>query len=178
MLFVACSSTGTREGCRRFTCAAMGRKTRVRSRWIAHGGSTLLTANAPGPAPKNLWHGRGLYSRAGQGQEFDDLVRVSDVSWRRRVVVAPVAREGLLVGGSAGGLLLEAVRADADEACRSDRPAGSSTIPASPLLGPPFLTRNGSSAELADLRGGRKPHWQDWPRDHEQDTDCHFRLRP
>ncbi|UWQ49091.1 2,3-diaminopropionate biosynthesis protein SbnA [Leisingera caerulea] len=107
-LFVACSSTGTARGCRDFL-RAKGRNTRVVA--VDAEGSTLFDGTA-GPR-KISGMGAGRLPELAQGQSFDDLVRVSDltcVAGCRRAV----AREGFLVGGSGGGVL-EAVRSMQDE---------------------------------------------------------------
>lgn len=102
-LFVACSSTGTARGCRDYL-RGMGRKTKVVA--VDALGSTLFDGVA-GPR-KISGMGAGRIPELAQGQSFDDLVRVADitcVAGCRRAV----AREGFLVGGSGGGVL-EAVR--------------------------------------------------------------------
>lgn len=102
-LFVACSSTGTARGCRDYL-RAHGRKTKVVA--VDAEGSTLFDGTA-GPR-KISGMGAGRLPELAEGQSFDELVRVSDmtcVAGCRRAV----AREGFLVGGSGGGVL-EAVR--------------------------------------------------------------------
>ena len=108
MLFVACSSTGTARGCRDYL-RRMGRKTKVVA--VDAMGSTLFNGTA-GPR-KISGMGAGRIPELAKGQEFDDLVRVSDVTCVAGCRRA-VAREGLLVGGSGGGVL-EAVRGMQDE---------------------------------------------------------------
>mgnify|MGYP005988072545 CR=1 FL=1 len=106
-LFVACSSTGTARGCRDYL-RRMGRKTKVVA--VDAMGSTLFDGTA-GPR-KISGMGAGRLPELAEGQSFDDLIRVSDiacVAGCRRAV----AREGLLVGGSGGGVL-EAVRSMQD----------------------------------------------------------------
>ena len=103
VLFVACSSTGTARGCRDYL-RRMGRKTKVVA--VDAMGSTLFNGTA-GPR-KISGMGAGRIPELAKGQEFDDLVRVSDVTCVAGCRRA-VAREGLLVGGSGGGVL-EAVR--------------------------------------------------------------------
>ncbi|WPZ27534.1 2,3-diaminopropionate biosynthesis protein SbnA (plasmid) [Sulfitobacter pontiacus] len=108
VLFVACSSTGTARGCRDYL-RRMGRKTKVVA--VDAMGSTLFNGTA-GPR-KISGMGAGRIPELAKGQEFDDLVRVSDVTCVAGCRRA-VAREGLLVGGSGGGVL-EAVRSMQDE---------------------------------------------------------------
>jgi len=107
-LFVACSSTGTARGCRDYL-HAKGRKTKVVA--VDAEGSTLFYGTA-GPR-KISGMGAGRLPELAKGQRFDELVRVSDltcVAGCRRAV----AREGLLIGGSGGGVL-EAVRRMQDD---------------------------------------------------------------
>ncbi|ATG34317.1 cysteine synthase CysK [Phaeobacter piscinae] len=107
-LFVACSSTGTARGCRDFL-RAKGRRTKVVA--VDAEGSTLFDGTA-GPR-KISGMGAGRLPELAQGQSFDGLVRVSDltcVAGCRRAV----KHEGILVGGSGGGVL-EAVRSMQDE---------------------------------------------------------------
>lgn len=102
-LFVACSSTGTARGCRDYL-RRLGRKTKVVA--VDAQGSTLFGGTAGSRKISGM--GAGRVPDLAKGQEFDDLVRVSDltcVAGCRRAV----DREGLLVGGSGGGVL-EAVR--------------------------------------------------------------------
>lgn len=102
-LFVACSSTGTARGCRDYL-RDNGRKTKVVA--VDAEGSTLFDGTA-GPR-KISGMGAGRLPELAEGQRFDELVRVSDltcVAGCRRAV----EREGFLVGGSGGGVL-EAVR--------------------------------------------------------------------
>ncbi|MEQ3634780.1 MAG: 2,3-diaminopropionate biosynthesis protein SbnA [Thalassolituus sp.] len=103
VLFVACSSTGTARGCRDYL-RRMGRATKIIS--VDAMGSVLFNGTAGSRKISGM--GAGRIPELAIGQEFDDLVRVSDitcVAGCRRAV----AREGLLVGGSGGGVL-EAVR--------------------------------------------------------------------
>lgn len=114
-LFVACSSTGTARGCRDYL-HAQGRDTKVVA--VDAEGSTLFNGKA-GPR-KISGMGAGKLPDLAKGQAFDGLERVSDatcVAGCRRAA----AREGLLVGGSAGGVL-EAVRR------RQDRLAGQTVV--------------------------------------------------
>ncbi len=107
-LFVACSSTGTARGCRDYL-KRKGRATRVVA--VDAEGSTLFDG-AAGPR-KISGMGAGRLPELAQGQSFDELVRVADitcVAGCRRAA----AREGFLVGGSGGGVL-EAVRCMQDE---------------------------------------------------------------
>ena len=109
-LFVACSSTGTARGCRDYL-HGKGRATKVVA--VDAMGSTLFDGVA-GPR-KISGMGAGRLPELAEGQNFDDLVRVSDrtcVAGCRRAA----AREGMLVGGSGGGVL-EAVRSMQDALC-------------------------------------------------------------
>ena len=102
-LFVATSSTGTARGCRDYL-AKRGRHTAVVA--VDAAGSILFNGNA-GPR-KISGMGAGTLPDLARDQQFDDVVRVSDircVAGCRRAA----AREALLVGGSGGGVL-EAVR--------------------------------------------------------------------
>ncbi len=102
-LFVATSSTGTAQGCRDYL-RKRGRRTKVVA-VDAHG--SVLFGGLPGERlVPGL--GAGRVPELAEGQEFDQILRVSDldcvVGCRRAA-----AREAVLVGGSAGGVL-EAVR--------------------------------------------------------------------
>ena len=91
VLYVACSSTGTARGCRDYL-RRMGRKTKVVA--VDAMGSTLFNGTA-GPR-KISGMGAGRIPELAKGQEFDDLVRVSDVTCVagcRRAVAAPRRRE-------------------------------------------------------------------------------------
>ncbi|QQA41451.1 2,3-diaminopropionate biosynthesis protein SbnA [Pelagovum pacificum] len=103
-LFVATSSTGTARGCRDFL-ERRGRKTEVVA--VDAEGSCLFDGTA---GPRHIpGMGAGRIPALAEGQRFDGLERVSDltcvVGCRRAA-----QREAVLVGGSAGGVL-EAVRA-------------------------------------------------------------------
>ncbi|UWR21251.1 2,3-diaminopropionate biosynthesis protein SbnA [Sulfitobacter sp. S190] len=102
-LFVACSSTGTAQGCRDYL-REQGRKTNVVA--VDAMGSTLFNGTAGKRKISGM--GAGRLPELAQGQTFDDLVRVADVTCVAGCRRA-VAKEGLLVGGSGGGVL-EAVR--------------------------------------------------------------------
>lgn len=106
-LFVATSSTGTAQGCRDYL-AQHKRNTRVVT--VDAEGSMLFNGKA---GPRYIpGMGAGQVPSLAVGQQFSELVRVSDarcVAGCRRAA----EREALLVGGSAGGVL-EAVRRSAD----------------------------------------------------------------
>jgi cysteine synthase A len=102
-LFVATSSTGTARGCRDYL-KKKGRRTQVIA--VDAEGSTLFNGT-PGPR-KISGMGAGKLPDLARGQEFDRVIRVSDircVAGCRRAA----EREAMLVGGSAGGVL-EAIR--------------------------------------------------------------------
>jgi len=100
VLFVATSSTGTAQGCRDYL-RSRGRDVRVVA--VDAEGSVLFGGAA---GPRHIpGLGAGKEPKLATGQEFDDVVRVSDidcvVGCRRAA-----EREALLVGGSAGGVLM------------------------------------------------------------------------
>lgn len=98
-LFVATSSTGTARGCRDYF-REKRRKTQVVA--VDAVGSILFGGKAGTRKIPGL--GAGVISDLAQGQEFDRVVRVSDLDCVRgcRKVAR---REAVLVGGSAGGIV-------------------------------------------------------------------------
>lgn len=106
-LFVATSSTGTAQGCREYL-AQKGRSVRVVA--VDAHGSVLFGGTAGRRAIPGL--GAGRIPELARQQQFDDVVRVTDldcvVGCRRAA-----QREAMLVGGSAGGVL-ESIRRIAD----------------------------------------------------------------
>lgn len=107
-LFVATSSTGTAQGCRRFL-HDHHRQTKIIA--VDAVGSVLFGGI---PGPRHIpGLGAGREPALARHQSFDGVFRVSDVECVvgcRRAVI----REALLVGGSAGGVL-EAIRTMQDE---------------------------------------------------------------
>lgn len=103
VLFVATSSTGTAQGCRDYL-RQQGRRTEVVA--VDAVGSVLFGGKPGERLIPGL--GAGREPELAIGQHFDRVVRVNDlncvVGCRRAA-----AREAMLVGGSAGGVL-EAVR--------------------------------------------------------------------
>lgn len=102
-LFVATSSTGTAQGCRNFL-RSRGRKTQVVA--VDALGSVLF-GGKPGRR-KIPGLGAGREPKLARNQDFDRVVRVSDIN----CVVGcrrAAKREAMLIGGSAGGVL-ESVR--------------------------------------------------------------------
>lgn len=104
VLLVATSSTGTAQGCRDYL-RHRGRDVEVIA--VDSHGSVLFNGVAGRRVIPGL--GAGKEPRIAIGQEFDRVVRVTDldcvVGCRRAV-----EKEALLVGGSAGGVLLAASR--------------------------------------------------------------------
>ncbi|WDQ15022.1 2,3-diaminopropionate biosynthesis protein SbnA [Rhodopirellula sp. P2] len=104
VLFVATSSTGTAQGCRDFL-KSRGRNVQVVA--VDSVGSVLFGGSS-GPR-KIPGLGAGKEPRLAAGQSFDHLVRVSDlecvVGCRRAA-----QREAMLIGGSAGGVLMSVGR--------------------------------------------------------------------
>lgn len=108
VLFVATSSTGTAQGCRNYL-RERGRDVRVVA--VDAEGSVLFGGSA---GPRHIpGLGAGKEPKLAAGQRFDDVVRVSDlecvVGCRRAA-----KREAMLVGGSAGGVLMTASRMQAE----------------------------------------------------------------
>ncbi|TWU46809.1 2,3-diaminopropionate biosynthesis protein SbnA [Rubripirellula reticaptiva] len=108
VLLVATSSTGTAQGCRDYL-RARGREVRVVA--VDAEGSVLFGGSA---GPRHIpGLGAGKEPKLATGQRFDDVVRVSDldcvVGCRRAA-----QREAVLVGGSAGGVLMTASRMQAE----------------------------------------------------------------
>lgn len=100
VVFVATSSTGTAQGCRDFL-SERGRDVQVVT--VDSVGSVLFGGSS-GPR-KIPGLGAGKEPRLAAGQSFDHLVRVTDlecvVGCRRAA-----QREAMLIGGSAGGVLM------------------------------------------------------------------------
>ncbi len=99
VLFVATSSTGTAQGCRDYL-KDRGRKAQVVA--VDAAGSVLFGGSAGPRLIPGL--GAGKIPRLADGQTFDHVVRVTDldcVVGCRKVA----AREAMLVGGSAGGVV-------------------------------------------------------------------------
>ncbi|QDV85933.1 2,3-diaminopropionate biosynthesis protein SbnA [Planctomycetes bacterium TBK1r] len=104
VLFVATSSTGTAQGCRDYL-RQRGRDVRVVA--VDAEGSVLFGGSA---GPRHIpGLGAGKEPKLAIGQLFDDVNRVSDldcvVGCRRAAL-----REAMLVGGSAGGVLMTVSR--------------------------------------------------------------------
>ncbi|MDV6032399.1 MAG: 2,3-diaminopropionate biosynthesis protein SbnA [Phycisphaera sp. RhM] len=108
VLFVATSSTGTAQGCRDYL-HKQGRDVRVVA--VDAEGSVLFGGSA---GPRHIpGLGAGKEPKLAMGQSFDDVNRVSDldcvVGCRRAAL-----REAMLVGGSAGGVLMTVSRMQDD----------------------------------------------------------------
>ncbi len=108
VLVVATSSTGTAQGCRDYL-RRHGRDVRVIA--VDSIGSVLFGGS---PGPRMIpGLGAGKVPRLAIGQSFDGVVRVSDldcvIGCRRAA-----QREAMLVGGSAGGVLMTIARLQAE----------------------------------------------------------------
>ena len=104
VLLVATSSTGTAQGCRDYLIQR-GRSVRVIA--VDSQGSVLFGGTAGPRMIPGL--GAGKEPKLAVGQTFDDVKRVTDldcVVGCRRLA----QREAVLVGGSAGGVLMTALR--------------------------------------------------------------------